>query len=303
MNGRDYTEQLYYLGVSNNAMLTVSAPAKINLVLEVIGKRDDGYHDIRSLMHTVDLYDTLSFELAEDVIYFECTDIGLQTADNLVIQAAKAMLQVSGYKIGARIYLDKKIPSSFGLGGGSSDAAATLVALNELWEVKLKTADLIQLAATLGSDVPFFIHKGMALVKGRGEIVIPLPCLPQNWFVLLVPPLPQMPAKTKHLYSLLTEQQITKGEHVSEAMEHWSKTGQLDMSLLFNVFDSLASSAFPNLDENRHHFMQAGAANIHLAGSGPALFAPIGSKSRANTLCRRLCDQGFSAFSVSTTVD
>ncbi len=284
-------------------MLTISAPAKINLILEVIGKRDDGYHELRSLMHTIDLYDTLSFELAEEVIYFECTDLDLQTSDNLVIRAAKAMLQIGGYKIGAKIYLEKKIPSSSGLGGGSSDAAATLLALNDLWGLKLKTSDLVQLAATLGSDVPFFIHKGMALIKGRGEVVMPLPCLSQRWFVILVPSLNRMPEKTKHLYSLLTEQHVTEGQYMNKTMEYWSKTGQIDTSSLFNVFDSVADDAFPELDEYRDYFIQAGAADIHLAGSGPALFAPVESKGRADVICRNLSNRGFPVFPVSTTVE
>lgn len=283
-------------------MLTISAPAKLNLVLEVIGKRDDGYHEISSLMHTVNLYDTLSFELAEDVIYFECTDLDLQTSDNLVIQAAKSMLKIGGYKIGAKIYLEKRIPSSAGLGGGSSDAAATLIALNELWGLKLKTEDLVEIAAQLGSDIPFFIHKGMALIKGRGEQVIPLPCLPQYWFVLLVPPLLQMPEKTKHLYSLLTENHITEGQYVNKAIEYWSESGQIASSLMFNVFDSLADSAFPELVEYRDSFRQEGADNIHLSGSGPSFFTLAHDEKHARALCQRLCDKGFSAFTISTTV-
>jgi 4-diphosphocytidyl-2-C-methyl-D-erythritol kinase len=283
-------------------MLTVLAPAKINLVLEVIGKRDDGYHEISSLMHTINMYDTLSFELDESVIYFECTDLNLQTADNLIIRAAKSLLKVSGYKTGAKIYLEKRIPLSSGLGGGSSDAAATLLALNELWGMELKIPDLVELAAELGSDIPFFIHKGMALIKGRGETVIPLPPISQNWFVLMVPPLTPVSSKTKYLYSLLTEQLFTKGEFMNKAMNSWAGSGQITSSLLFNVFDSLAFDAFPGIAEYWDRFKQSGANDIHLAGSGPTLFTSVASESQAKTLSQDLCDQGISAFSVSTTV-
>jgi len=151
-------------------MLTCVAPAKINLVLEVLAKRDDGYHEIRSLVQTISLCDVLSFELA-DKTSFECTEPSLQTSDNLVVQAAELVRKIGGYNKGAKIKLEKRIPRDAGLGGGSSDAATTLSALNGLWQLKLTTSDLVELAARLGSDVPFFIYGGTASMEGRGEKV------------------------------------------------------------------------------------------------------------------------------------
>ncbi|GAI27125.1 unnamed protein product, partial [marine sediment metagenome] len=175
-------------------MLTGLAPAKINLVLEVLGKRDDGYHEIRSLVQTISLYDVLSFELAEG-ISLDCTEPSLQSPDNLAIQAARLLREVSGSEKGVKIGLEKRIPWGAGLGGGSSDAAAVLLALNKLWGLDLTTSGLVGLGAKLGSDVPFFIYKGTALVEGRGERVTPLSASLPGWFVLLLPPLPQMPGK------------------------------------------------------------------------------------------------------------
>ena len=206
-------------------MLTSLAPAKINLVLEVLGKRDDGYHEIRSLVQTISLYDTLSFELAEG-ISLECAETSLQTSDNLVVQAAELLSGVSGCGKGVRIELEKKIPWGVGLGGGSSDAAATLLALNELWALELRTPALVEIAARLGSDIPFLIHKGTALVEGRGEKVTPLSASAPSWFVLLLPPLLKMPHKTLQLYSRLSAQHFTKGQYIGKALETWSRDRQ-----------------------------------------------------------------------------
>src|SRR4030043_1892880 len=154
-------------------MLKYLAPAKINLVLEVLSKRADGYHEIRSLIQAINLCDVFSFELADETS-FECTEPSLQTSDSLVVQAAELLRKVGGYNKGAKIKLEKRIPWGAGLGGGSSDAAATLSALNRLWNLKLTISDLIEPAARLGSDVPFFIYGGTALIEGRGERVMPL---------------------------------------------------------------------------------------------------------------------------------
>jgi len=147
-------------------MLTVYAPAKVNLVLEVLGK-DNDYHQISSIVQSIDLCDVLNFQLDEEVC-FEC-DVPSLKRDNLVTQAATLLKESTKCSLGTRIELRKHIPWDVGLGGGSSDAAATLLALNELWGLGLPLSELVRLASKLGSDVPFFIHKGTALVEGKGE--------------------------------------------------------------------------------------------------------------------------------------
>jgi len=280
-------------------MLTSLAPAKINLVIEVLSKRDDGYHEIRSLIQTISLHDILSFELAKG-ISLECIEPSLQTSDNLVVQAAELLKKVCGCEKGVKIGLEKRIPWGTGLGGGSSDAAATLLALGKLWELKLQVSDLVELAAKLGADVPFFIHKGTALVEGRGEKVTPLPASLPGWFILLLPPLPRIPHKTQQLYSRLDERHFTGGQFVSKAIEAWLQNRRISPSLLFNVFDSIAFDAFPGLEDYWERFKEAGAPAIHLVGSGPALLAPVGNKAKAEELQRCLCQQGLEAYIVST---
>ena len=274
------------------------APAKINLVLEVLGRRDDGYHEIRSLTQTVSLYDVLTFEPAEE-ISFECIEPRLQNAENLVVKAAELLRQVTGYYKGVSIKLEKRIPWGTGLGGGSSDAAATLLALNELWEVRLEISKLLPLAAKLGSDVPFFIYGGAALTEGKGERVTPLPPV-SGWLVLLVPPLPKMPSKTERLYSLLDTRHYTRGFFVDKAVEALSRLGQVNPSLLYNVFDNVAFDAFPGLEGWWSQFEEAGARYIHLAGSGLTMFAPVENRAQAEELCGRLRQQGLEAYAVST---
>jgi 4-diphosphocytidyl-2-C-methyl-D-erythritol kinase len=282
-------------------MLKYLAPAKINLVLEVLRKRGDGYHEIRSLVQTVGLCDVISFELA-DVISLECSEPGLQTSDNLVVQAAELLRQVSGCQKGVKIKLEKRIPWGAGLGGGSSDGAATLLALKKLWKLKLETPDLIELAARLGSDVPFFIRGGAALIDGRGEKVTPLAVSKKNWYVLLIPPLPKIPDKTQQLYSRLDVQHFTGGQFVDSAVKIWSKDKQIAPSLFYNVFDKVAFDAFPGLEGYWRRFEEAGANDIHLAGSGPALFAPVDAEAEAEKIRSLLSWQGLEAHAVSTII-
>lgn len=279
--------------------LTVLAPAKVNLVLEVLGKRQDGYHEIRSLIQTISLWDVLYFELAEE-IYFECSEPSLSGEDNLVVKATSLVKEITGYPRGARIRLEKRIPWGVGLGGGSSDAGATLLALNQLWDLSLPVAKMVRLASQLGSDVPFFLYQGAAVVKGKGEKVKPQVALAMPWLVVLVPSLPRVPDKTKYLYSCLTPDHFTKGVFTRKAVKFLSRGKGFAPSLLFNVFEGVAFTAFPGLQEYRERFVEAGATNVCLAGSGPALFSLVGGEAIGKELYNRLYNQGLECYLVST---
>ena len=280
-------------------MLNILAPAKINLVLEVMAKRNDGYHEIRSIMQTVSLCDSLSFELA-DGISLQCTEPSLSNRDNLVVKAVEMLQNTYHCKQGAIITLEKRIPHSAGLGGGSSDAAITLQALNELWNLEIPNSQLVQLATRLGSDVPFFFHRGTALVEGRGERVTPVSQSLPSWFVLLVPSLKLPQQKTQELFTQLENRHYTDGSYVTGALEALSQGEQLSSSLLFNVFDTIAFSAFPGLESYWKRFKDVGADGIHLAGSGPTLFAHTTSDARAREWHQQLREQGLESYCVST---
>jgi 4-diphosphocytidyl-2-C-methyl-D-erythritol kinase len=175
-----------------------------------------------------------------------------------------------------------------------------LLALNRLWKLKLKTSDLIELAARLGSDIPFFIHGGAALMEGRGEKVTPLSISAPMWFVLLIPPLPKISNKTQQLYSRLDDRHFTDGQLVERAVKIWSKDTQIASNLCFNVFDRVAFDSFPGLEDYWRCFEEAGAKDIHLAGSGPALFTPVDSEAQAKEMQRRLQQQKLENYTVST---
>lgn len=172
-----------------------SAPAKLNLFLEVLGRRADGYHELETLMVRIDLADTLHLRPAPTgAIAFSCDDPTVPTGEaNLVVRAAERLRQARGCLLGVNIHLCKKIPMQAGLGGGSSDAASALVGLDRLWELQTPSDQLAALAGGLGSDVPFFLHSPVAVCRGRGERVEAVRLGPSSslralWFVLVCPP-------------------------------------------------------------------------------------------------------------------
>jgi 4-diphosphocytidyl-2-C-methyl-D-erythritol kinase len=278
-------------------VLTVYAPAKINLVLEVLGKNND-YHRISSIVQSIDLCDVLDFQLDEEIC-FECNEPSLKH-DNLVTRAAALLKESTKYSRGARIQLRKYIPWAVGLGGGSSDAAATLLALNELWGLGLSPSKLVHLASKLGSDVPFFIHKGTALVEGKGEKVIPLPPSPSTCFVLLVPPVTKILNKTKQMYNNLDAADFTEGQFVQQALSSLRQGKAIDHSLMFNVFEKVAFDFFPDLDKYLETLEKAGAPRVYLAGSGPCLFTFFSEKEKAGELFSRLKKQKLECYLASS---
>jgi 4-diphosphocytidyl-2-C-methyl-D-erythritol kinase len=269
-------------------MLTVYAPAKVNLVLEVLGK-DNDYHRISSIVQSIDLCDVLNLEL-DGEIRFECDEPSLR-GDNLVTRAALLLRESAKCDLGARIQLRKHIPWGVGLGGGSSDAAATLLGLNDLWRLGLSVPELVDLAFKLGSDVPFFIWKGTALVEGKGERVTPLPSLPTTSFVLMMPPLRKMPDKTKQMYGNLRVADFTGGQFAEAARMFLADGKRPDPEVMFNAFERVASDFFPGLDKYRDALKEAGAPGVYLAGSGPCLFSPFSDAKEAGELFSRLKKQ------------
>lgn len=254
-------------------MLQLKAYAKINLTLEVQGRRDDGYHDIVSVMQAVDLCDEITLEPAV-TNSLECDRPELESPDNLALRAANLLQETSGVSQGARISLKKGIPIAAGLGGGSSDAATVLTGLNELWGLGMSIEELTPLAATLGSDVPFFLHGGTAMVSGRGERVRPLPLADIPWIVILSPSI-DVPDKTATVYSKLTSANYTSGGLTRKLEARIRGGGDVPPQFLFNTFDDIARDAFPGLSGYWDRFHSVGAREIHLAGSGPSMFAPV----------------------------
>ena len=188
-------------------MITIKAPAKINLTLEVLGKRADGYHEIKSIVQAIALYDTLVIEEAQGVT-FECDMPGWEAEKSVLHKVVAAL----GIKRGVKIKIGKRIPMMAGLGGDSSDAAALLQGLNELWSLKLSTRKLQSIAGEIGSDVPFFLNVGTALMEGRGEKIQKLPSPSEMHFVIVVPDVTNAPGKTARMYAALKKEHFTDGQ-------------------------------------------------------------------------------------------
>jgi len=280
-------------------MIRAYAYAKINITFEVLGRRQDGYHDIATILQEIDLKDTLRFELASSLIV-DCDNTGSRTPDNLVLKAANLLKKESGYKGGAKIILKKGIPLAAGLGGGSSDAGATLLALNKLWKLKLSTESLVEMAAALGSDVPYFIHGGTVLAEGRGERITPLPPLPQAWVVLVVPSVQIPESKTKAMYGALRPSHYSNGDHTTRAVSAIERGDGGGGLTLYNAFDSVAFEMYEGMEWYWKQFMSAGAPEVHLAGAGSTLFTLLSDRGRAEVLHRSLMDLGLETYIVKT---
>ncbi|MDA1349555.1 MAG: 4-(cytidine 5'-diphospho)-2-C-methyl-D-erythritol kinase [Chloroflexi bacterium] len=263
-------------------MESVRAHAKLNLTLEVVRPRDDGYHEIASVIQTVGIYDTLTFEPA-DGLSLECEDPDLRSDDNLVLKAARLLVEHSDGGKGARITLEKDIPVSAGLGGGSSDAAATLLSLNRLWGLKLSLERLMELGASLGSDVPFFLHGGTAMLHGRGEKVRTLPPADIDWYVVVAPNF-QVPLKTAAAYQAISNTNLTSGALTRKLEARIRGGGDVPPQFLFNVFDAIAFALYPGLETYWETMHSLGAREVHLAGSGPSIFAPVAKKETGTAL-------------------
>jgi 4-diphosphocytidyl-2-C-methyl-D-erythritol kinase len=280
-------------------MLTVTAPAKINLTLEVLGKRSDGFHEIRSVLQTIDLCDTLHLEVGRGVS-FQCDMPGWSAEESLVTRAVSLLKEVTSCKKGVKISIEKRIPLMSGLGGDSSDAAALLRGLNELWRLNLSTEKLVGLAAQLGSDVTFFLYGGTALAEGRGEIIIPLPPLAQMWVVLVVPDISVEEGKTGRMYASLKPSHFTDGKITQKLVETLHKGKRIRVSMLFNTFENIAFDDYNIRRVYVEHLVKLGAPHVHLAGSGPALFTMYEEREKAVNLFRLCRNQGMKAYLVGT---
>jgi len=280
-------------------MITVYACAKINLTLEVTGRRGDGYHEIATVLQEVDLKDTLTFK-AHRGLTLDCDIPDLEPSQNLAFKAAELLREEAGSRKGAAIHISKRIPPAAGLGGGSSDGVATLKALNELWGLKLPASRLLELASKLGSDTAFFVHGGTALGEGRGDAITPLPPLPKSWVVLFRPPVAVPQDKTKSLYAALRPSHFSNGQNTRRAIEMLNRQEDVSSLPLFNVFEQVAEDVYVGLGRWRQRFLDMGAGNVHLAGSGPTLFTISRDKAKLDRVYRSLVAEGLEAYLVQT---
>ena len=275
----------------------VRSYAKINLTLDVLGKRGDGYHELATIMQAVDLYDTLCFStIPEDTVRIVCTRPELSNEQNLAVRAAQLMRQHLSLRQGVEIALDKHIPMAAGLGGGSSNAASVLLALRHWWNIPLTSEEMLYMAATLGSDVPFFLSNGLALCEGRGERVTPLhPYWPvsMRWLVLLKP---AIAVSTAAVFRRLTDADYTSGVHTQAVYRVLQVKGEPNPDDLHNGLERGVLEYYPEVAQARTDMLKAGASLVRLSGSGPTLFAPFSNLTRAAQVRETLRIQGYEVY-------
>ncbi len=278
--------------------LQYRAFAKLNLFLRILGKREDGYHDIQSLVVTVGLSDSLRFEKAASGISLKCDSPGLPSGSgNLCWKAASRLKEHARCACGVQITLEKGIPVAAGLGGGSSDAACTLVALNRLWQLGLSPGELEGIAADIGSDVPFFIRGGAQFAEGRGEKLTPLEGLPELWFVILALPL-QVSAQQAYAAARI---ELTRPKH--RARIGSPGTGLDAASLAGSLQNDLESGVMeihPEVRELKEALVSHGALGSLMSGSGPAVFGIARDQTSASAIASKIRRPGLAAFAVRT---
>ena len=263
-------------------MITIDAHAKLNLTLEVLGKRDDGYHEVASIMQTLELADTLTIR-PSDSLALTCSLPDLNGPGNLALKAAQLLRSETGVSQGASIHIEKRIPVAAGLGGGSSDAAATLVGLNRLWGLELPNDQLRRIGAKLGSDVPFLVEGGTGTALGRGERVRHLPTPDLPWIVIAVPDA-NLPDKTAAMYRALTSENFTRGALTFKLEARIANGGDVPPQLLFNTFDNVAGAVVSDVEKCWNDMYAAGAREIHVLGSGPAVYVAVERREIATTI-------------------
>jgi 4-diphosphocytidyl-2-C-methyl-D-erythritol kinase len=256
--------------------LRLFAPAKVNWTLEVLGRREDGYHEVATILQTLDVGDRVTLSPDDEVRLRVSGRSGGPAEEpperNLAFRAAMALRQeVGGKAPGALIELEKVVPAAAGLGGGSSDAAAVLRGLNVLWGLGRSLEELSVIGSTLGADVPFFLYGGTAQASGRGNDVAPLPDAPSRRLLIVLPSV-SLSGKTAEMYRRLTPEQYTKGERTRRLADKLVAGGSLGDDDVFNVFEGVLADALPEAAAAVERCRQAGLDRPHLAGSGPALF-------------------------------
>jgi 4-diphosphocytidyl-2-C-methyl-D-erythritol kinase len=281
--------------------VTIRAHAKINLDLRVLGTRPDGFHELRTVFQAISLHDTLTcIPLEGSSFAIECPTPGVPVdRANLVWRAADALwraLRRKGPVGGVVVHLEKRIPLRAGLGGGSSDAAATLMALARLWRIDLRAGQLTDVAATVGADVPFFLAGGTALGLGRGDEIYPLADLPRHWIVLLVP---GFGVSTADAYDWYNRDKETSGLHRGDPQYvpgPWpSRAAQR-----INDLEGPIARHHPEIDQMKIALRRAGARAAAMSGSGSAVFGLFQRQREAAAAVAQLSGSGWQVLLAAT---
>lgn len=281
--------------------ITVQSPAKINLTLDVVGTREDGYHLLHSVVHTVGIYDTIRFRFGGEGMRFKCDQVELCGDDNLCLKAARAWARAAHRVLDVEIALEKTVPTGAGLGGGSSNAATVLQTLNTYNDDALDDSALLEIATQLGADVPLFLRgegfsDGCVLMEGIGEKLTPLRAL-SGWIVVVQPLQTLSTPQVFRKFDELNIQSNHATNRVLEAMQDGASLPQI-VPLLSNDLTQAALSFVPQIDNIVISIYNAGAINALMTGSGSAVFCVCESEKSAHRVLKVVrgeCELKFSA--------
>lgn len=280
--------------------ISINAMAKINLGLDVLRRRENGYHDVKMIMQTVNIYDTLDFvKLQESKIVVKTETKELPTDENnLIYRAAKLLFDKCGVNEGVEITLTKRIPIAAGMAGGSTDAAAALVGINQLFELGLTMDGLKEIGVKIGADVPYCIEGGTALSEGIGEILTKLPDAPDCFVVVAKP---EISVSTKYVYENLHANELKYHPDI-DGMVEAIREGNLDgvCKRMENVLETVTETKYPIISELKKLLKDAGAENSLMSGSGPTVFAIFKEEETANKALQSVRNSGLAKQSFVT---
>lgn len=271
--------------------LIKKAYGKINLGLDVLRRRPDGYHEVKMIMQMVDIYDTLTFEKREDnqiVLSANREDIPCDES-NLIYKAAKLLFDYKQVSYGVNIHLEKRIPVAAGMAGGSTDAAAAFTGVNELFELGVSQKELMELAVKVGADVPYCILGGCALSEGIGEVLTPLPNPPYCEMVIAKP---DINVSTKYVYENLNLPELKKHpdiDGIKAAIEAGNLEGVIER--LENVLESVTVKKYGIIQDIKDEMISLGASNAIMSGSGPTVFGFFDTREEAEAAKEKILDK------------
>ena len=271
--------------------LTRKAYAKINLGLDILRRREDGYHEVKMIMQTVDIYDVLTFVKAPaDVFRLSVDSAQIPDDDNnLVLKAARLLFATAGIDAGVEVTLQKNIPVAAGMAGGSTDAAATLIGLNALYDLRFTTEQLQKIGVKLGADIPYCIMGGTALSQGIGEILRPLPAPPRAHLVIAKP---DLMISTKYVYENLHANSLKVHPNIDGMIEALSNQDLTKMcSLMGNVLETVTEKENPIITQIKDLMKEQGATGALMSGSGPTVFSIFTEEEKARSCFQKIQEE------------
>lgn len=290
--GRDSWWSINYKGAILMNQIRLKALGKINLGLDVLGKRENGYHDVRMVMQTVHLYDEVLIEKTETEGIEIITNLSFLPVneDNIAYQAAKLLMDEFHLSGGVRITLHKHIPVAAGMAGGSSNAAAVLVGMNQLYRLRLDMAALQERGVKLGADVPYCIMRGTVLAEGIGEELTPLAPMPKCYVLLAKPPIS---VSTKYVYDKLDSEEIEEHPDIDGIIRALENGSLADVAArMGNVLEKVTAQKYPVIERIKEEMLSHGALNAMMSGSGPTVFGLYKERRVAKAAAARLRKKG-----------